>query len=189
MQPQAIQTLNDHFDASSKCAILKGITGTGKTLVMSHVIARANKPTLVLCHNKTLAAQLARELRAFLGSAELFISFYNHYRPESYKEATGTYVAKKSNINTDIDALRHRATRALLMQRHVGMPSDYIQASLNLNVGDAFEEDWPTALQHRMYTHVLTEDEFAPGTFQLLNLRSSSSSAADEPDMQQIILP
>ena len=88
---------------------------------MSHVIAQHGKPALVLCHNKTLAAQLARELRSFLGknAVELFVSYYNHYIPESYNEVTNTYVGKKSSVNQDIDAMRHRATRALLTRQDV----------------------------------------------------------------------
>ena len=202
-QPEAIAQLVDHFVSpdtnDDACAILRGITGTGKTLVMSHVIAKLQRPTLVLCHNKTLAAQLARELRSFLGNAELFISFYNHYRPESYKEATGTYVAKKSSINTDIDALRHRATRALLTQRHVvvvasvsclyglGMPSEYINASLNLHTGATFLQNWESTLQNMLYTKVSTvdDDEFAPGTFQYTAI---SSADDDTTLLEQIII-
>ena len=184
---------------------------------MSHVIAAVQRPTLVLCHNKTLAAQLAREIRSFLGQAELFISFYNHYRPESYKEATGTYVAKKSSINTDIDALRHRATRALLTQSHVvvvasvsclyglGIPSEYINASLTVHVGDDIDvtsqKGWESTLQHMLYTQVSTmnEDEFVPGTFQYTaipaddhnnnnNNNKSDTTTANTSMMEQIIL-
>lgn len=201
-QPQAIAQLVNHFlssDEDDACAILRGITGTGKTLVMSHVIEALQRPTLVLCHNKTLAAQLARELRSFLGNAELFVSFYNHYRPESYKEATGTYVAKKSSINSDIDALRHRATRSLLTQQHVvvvasvsclyglGMPSEYINASLNLHTGTTLSQDWEATLQNMLYTKVTTvdEDEFTPGTFQYTAISSMDDASSF---VQQIIL-
>jgi len=127
-QPEAIRKLlqqlrggNHPNIKGSRFSVLRGITGTGKTLVMSHLIAKHGKPTLVLCHNKTLAAQLARELRSFLGNnaVELFVSYYNHYVPESYNEVTGNYVAKKSSINSDIDAMRHRATRALLTRNDV----------------------------------------------------------------------
>lgn len=83
-QPQAIRQLIQQLQGGDKFSVLKGITGTGKTYVMSHVIAKWRRPTLVLCHNKTLAAQLARELRSFLpkNSVELFVSYYNHYLPE-----------------------------------------------------------------------------------------------------------
>ena len=110
---------------------------------MAHSIAKLGKPTLVLCHNKTLAAQLARELRSFLkkNHVQLFVSYYNHYVPESYSEVTGKHVAKKSSINDDLDALRHMATRALVQHRDVvvvasvsciyglGMPKAYLDKS------------------------------------------------------------
>ena len=117
---------------------------------MSHVIAGLQKPTLVLCHNKTLAAQLTRELRSFLGehsAVELFVSYYDHYIPESFKETTGRYIAKKSSINNDINALRHSATRALLTRRDVvvvatvsciyglGLPNEYLDASVEWEQG------------------------------------------------------
>ena len=196
-QPEAIERIVQHFsdNPTNSCAILRGITGTGKTCVMAHTIARLQKPTLVLCHNKTLAAQLARELRAFLGSAELFVSFYNNYTPESYKEATDTYVAKKSSINADIDALRHRATRALLTPSNgkpvvvvasvsclygLGLPSDYMDASLEVRVNEQLsleEQDFATALSRRlMYAQVETEDEFTPGTFQHIQWENPSDN-------------
>ena len=138
-----------------KFSTLCGITGTGKTLVMAHLIAARQCPTLVLCHNKTLAAQVARELRSFLGkgkkqgsAVELFVSYYNHYVPESFSETTQKYIGKKTSINHDIDALRHGATRALLTRRNVvvvasvsclyglGLPSEYLNASVEWVVGE-----------------------------------------------------
>lgn len=100
-QPKAIEDLVRGIQEGERFSVLRGATGTGKTFVMGHTIARLNRPTLVLCHNKTLAAQLARELKSFLGknSVELFVSYYNHYTPESYVESTGTYIAKKSSVN------------------------------------------------------------------------------------------
>lgn len=147
-QPQAIEDLVRSIQDGERFSVLRGATGTGKTFVMGHAIARLNRPTLVLCHNKTLAAQLARELKSFLGNnaVELFVSYYNHYTPESYVESTGTYIAKKSSINEEIDALRHRATRALLERSDVvivasvsciyglGMPKDYLDASVSISV-------------------------------------------------------
>src|SRR6056300_1219116 len=119
------------------------LNGTGKTMVMAHCIAALNRPTLVLCHNKTLAAQLARELRSYLNTnhVQLFVSYYNHYVPESYSESTGKYIAKKSSINDKLDTLRHMATRALVQHRDVvvvasvsciyglGMPRSYLDRS------------------------------------------------------------
>ena len=147
-QPQAIEDLVRNIQDGERFSVLRGATGTGKTFVMGHAIARLNRPTLVLCHNKTLAAQLARELKSFLGNnaVELFVSYYNHYTPESYVESTGTFIAKKSSVNEEIDALRHRATRALLERSDVvivasvsciyglGMPKDYLDASVSISV-------------------------------------------------------
>jgi excinuclease ABC subunit B len=126
------------------------ITGTGKTFVMAHTIARVGKPALVLCHNKTLAAQLARELRSLLrkNHVQLFVSYYNHYVPESYNEVTACYKAKKSSVNNELDALRHMATKSLLEHEDVvvvasvscifglGMPKAYLDATVKWTVGD-----------------------------------------------------
>jgi excinuclease ABC subunit B len=149
---------------------------------MSHIIANANKPCLVLCHNKTLAAQLARELRAFLSmnSVEFFVSYYNHYTPESYIETTGRYIAKKSSINAEIDALRHRATRALLTRPDVvvvasvsciyglGLPEEYINASEDIFVEQIV--DWNEFINgiHRMCYELNDDDEeFGRGKYQI----------------------
>ncbi|KAL3902374.1 MAG: hypothetical protein SGILL_010848, partial [Bacillariaceae sp.] len=121
-----------------------------KTFCMAHTIARVGKPTLVLCHNKTLAAQLARELRSSLKNTHvhLFVSYYNHYVPESYNEVKDRYTSKKSSINDELDALRHMATRSLLEHKDVvvvssvsciyglGMPKSYLDASIRWSVGD-----------------------------------------------------
>jgi len=185
-QPQAIQLLVQRLQQDKdRFAVLQGITGTGKTLVMSHAIAKCGKPTLVLCHNKTLAAQLARELRSFLGTnaVELFVSYYNHYVPEFYNEVSGTYGAKKSSINHDIDAMRHRATRALLTRNDVvivasvsciyglGLPEDYLDASRTLAVGDVMvgtpQEFMTDILQTAMlYQHEPSEDDLERGKYQ-----------------------
>ncbi|KAG7353282.1 excinuclease ABC subunit B [Nitzschia inconspicua] len=149
-QPQAIDQLVKQIKRGDKYSILRGATGTGKTFCMAHTIARIGKPTLVLCHNKTLAAQLARELRSCLkkNHVHLFVSYYNHYVPESYNEVTDRYTAKKSSINDELDALRHMATRSLLEHEDVvvvssvsciyglGMPKAYLDASIRWNVGD-----------------------------------------------------
>jgi superfamily II DNA or RNA helicase len=120
-QPQAIQQLVQQVRQGDRYSILRGCTGTGKTLVMAHAICQLGRPALVLCHNKTLAAQLARELRACFQNnhVQLFVSYYNHYIPESYQETSGKYTAKKSSINDELDALRHQATRALVQHQDV----------------------------------------------------------------------
>jgi excinuclease ABC subunit B len=181
-QPAAIEQLTEQLRAGDKFSILRGITGTGKTFVMSHLIANANKPCLVLCHNKTLAAQLARELRSFLSenAVELFVSYYNHYVPEAYVEATGKYIGKKSSVNAEIDALRHRATRALLTRSDVvvvasvsciyglGMPKEYLSNSLKLVAGTTVSwQEFSSKLENMLYD-VSTDDEgFARGQYQL----------------------
>lgn len=179
-QPQAIQQLMKQLEEGDKYSILRGITGTGKTFVMSHVIANWGKPTLVLCHNKTLAAQLARELRGFLSknAVELFVSYYDHYVPESFIESSGTYIAKKSSVNDEIDALRHRATRALLERKDVvvvasvsciyglGLPAEYLNASTSLEVGDAVDlQELIQQLESMLYTR--PDDEMLRGNYQL----------------------
>ncbi|CAJ1942476.1 unnamed protein product [Cylindrotheca closterium] len=182
-QPEAIQQLMKQLEEGDRFSILRGITGTGKTFVMSHCIAKYGQPTLILCHNKTLAAQLARELRSFLGNnaVELFVSFYNHYIPESFNEVSGRYVAKKSSINQEIDAMRHRATRALLMRQDVvvvasvsciyglGLPKDYMEASTTLQVGDNIEgrpDDFLSKLDSMLYINEQSDEEFGRGTYQ-----------------------
>lgn len=176
-QPQAIHQVCQNLQRS-KYAILQGATGTGKTFVMSHVIKHRNVPTLVLCHNKTLAAQLARELKSMLSknAVELFVSYYNHYIPESYKESTDTYIEKKSSINSNIDALRHFATRSLVTRPDVvvvasvscifghGLPSDYMEHATQINVGD-WNDDWGSVFLGMWYEP--TTDEFDRGQFQL----------------------
>jgi excinuclease ABC subunit B len=190
-QPEAIKQLMKQLAEGDRFSILRGITGTGKTLVMSHVIANHGTPTLVLCHNKTLAAQLTRELRAFLGKSavELFVSYYNHYVPESFVETTGKYTAKKSSVNADIDVLRHRATRALLTRRDVvvvasvsciyglGLPKEYLDASMECQVsgkgdGDGDNSnlvswnDFLDKMASMLYTENYNDDEFERGHFQ-----------------------
>jgi excinuclease ABC subunit B len=149
-QPRAIEILVQQVLKGDKYSILRGCTGTGKTLVMAHTISQIGRPTLVLCHNKTLAAQLTRELQSFLKTnhVQLFVSYYNHYVPESYIESTNRYTAKKSSINDELDALRHLATRSLVQYSDVvvvasvsciyglGMPKSYLDASLQWSVGD-----------------------------------------------------
>src|SRR5574341_1394937 len=115
-QPRAIRELTQGFTRGDRYQTLLGVTGSGKTMTMAHVIAAVGRPTLVLSHNKTLAAQLYGELKAFFptNAVEFFISYYDYYQPEAYVPATDTYIAKDSSINDDIDALRLRATSSLL---------------------------------------------------------------------------
>jgi len=115
-QPRAIRELTEGLRRGDKYQTLLGVTGSGKTMTMAHVVANFGKPTLVLSHNKTLAAQLYGELKAFFPSnaVEFFISYYDYYQPEAYVPATDTYIAKDSSINDDIERLRLRATSSLM---------------------------------------------------------------------------
>ena len=120
-QPQAIQQLVEGLNTGMKEQTLLGVTGSGKTFTMANVIAQVNRPTLVLAHNKTLAAQLCSEIREFFpnNAVEYFVSYYDYYQPEAYIPQTDTYIEKDSAINDEIDKLRHSATSALSERRDV----------------------------------------------------------------------
>ncbi|MDX1977918.1 MAG: excinuclease ABC subunit UvrB [Pseudanabaenaceae cyanobacterium bins.68] len=148
-QPKAIAALLAGLQAGKQFQTLLGATGTGKTMTMASVIAAHQKPTLVLAHNKTLAAQLCNELRQFFpeNAVEYFISYYDYYQPEAYIPVTDTYIEKSASINEEIDMLRHSATRSLFERRDVivvasvsciyglGIPEEYLKASIPLRVG------------------------------------------------------
>ncbi|MBE6863955.1 MAG: excinuclease ABC subunit UvrB [Ruminococcus flavefaciens] len=120
-QPKAIEQLVDGLNEGKKEQILLGVTGSGKTFTMANVIAKVNKPTIVLAHNKILAAQLCSEFREFFpeNSVEYFVSYYDYYQPEAYVPSTDSYIEKDSSINDEIDKLRHSATTALAERRDV----------------------------------------------------------------------
>jgi excinuclease ABC subunit B len=144
-QPQAIAQLITSIEAGNRYQTLLGATGTGKTFSIAAVIEKVGKPTLVLAHNKTLAAQLCNELREFFpnNAVEYFVSYYDYYQPEAYIPVTDTYIEKTAAINDEIDMLRHSATRSLFERRDVivvasisciyglGMPAEYLKAALN----------------------------------------------------------
>jgi excinuclease ABC subunit B len=148
-QPKAIAQLLELLSENHQYQTLLGATGTGKTHTIARVIEKIGKPTLVLAHNKTLAAQLCNELREFFpnNAVEYFISYYDYYQPEAYIPVSDTYIAKTSSINEEIDMLRHSATRSLFERRDVivvasisciyglGIPSEYLKASIPLRVG------------------------------------------------------
>ncbi|HMK92458.1 MAG TPA: DEAD/DEAH box helicase family protein, partial [Thermoleophilia bacterium] len=154
-QPQAVDSLTDGVLRGDRYQTLLGVTGSGKTFTMANVIARANRPTLVIAHNKTLAAQLCNEFREFLPDAavEYFVSYYDYYQPEAYVPQQDLYIEKDSSINDEIDRLRHAATNALLMRRDVvivasvscifglGSPDDYLQSVVLLRAGDRVDRD------------------------------------------------
>ncbi|XHR80651.1 MAG: excinuclease ABC subunit UvrB [Gloeotrichia echinulata GP01] len=148
-QPHAIAQLVASIQASNRYQTLQGATGTGKTFSVAAVIEKIGKPTLVLAHNKTLAAQLCNELREFFpkNAVEYFVSYYDYYQPEAYIAVTDTYIEKTASINDEIDMLRHSATRSLFERRDVivvasisciyglGMPAEYLKAAIPLKIG------------------------------------------------------
>ena len=148
-QPEAIEALSNGIENGLKEQVLLGVTGSGKTFTMANVIANANRPTLVLAHNKTLAAQLCSEFREFFpdNAVEYFVSYYDYYQPEAYIAHTDTYIEKDSAVNEEIDRLRHSATSALFERRDVivvssvsclyglGDPIDYRSMVISLRVG------------------------------------------------------
>lgn len=154
-QPQAIQQLTAGLQNGTKEQILLGATGTGKTFTISNVIAQANKPTLVLAHNKTLAGQLYSEFKQFFphNAVEYFVSYYDFYQPEAYVPSSDTYIEKDSSINDEIDKLRHSATSSLLERNDVivvasvssifglGDPAEYQKHVISLRVGQQLERD------------------------------------------------
>src|SRR2546429_1870913 len=120
-QERAIGELVDGLERGDRCQTLLGVTGSGKTFTMAQAIARVNRPTLVMVHNKTLAAQLFQEFRRFFpdNAVEYFVSYYDYYQPEAYVPASDTYIEKEATINEEIDRLRLSATRALFERRDV----------------------------------------------------------------------
>ena len=148
-QPQAISQLVDSIKSGNRFQTLLGATGTGKTHTVARVIEKIGKPTLVLAHNKTLAAQLCNELRGFFpkNAVEYFVSYYDYYQPEAYIPVTDTYIEKTAQINDEIDMLRHSATRSLFERRDVvvvasisciyglGIPTEYLNAAIPFGVG------------------------------------------------------
>jgi excinuclease ABC subunit B len=151
-QPRAIEQLVSGIKHNKKDQVLLGVTGSGKTFTMANIIAQLGKPALIMAHNKTLAAQLYKEFKAFLpqNAVEYFVSYYDYYQPEAYIPKTDVYIEKDSQINEQIDLMRHSATRALLERRDVvvvssvsciyglGSPELYSQMVLMVKVGEEF---------------------------------------------------
>ena len=154
-QPQAIERLVQGLERGDAYQTLMGVTGSGKTFTVANVIARVQRPTLVIVHNKTLAAQLCTELREFFpeNAVEYFVSYYDYYQPEAYLPQSDTYIEKDASINEEIDRLRHAATQALFERRDVvivasvsaiyglGSPEDYERITLTLERGRAYDRD------------------------------------------------
>ncbi|HIS25793.1 MAG TPA: excinuclease ABC subunit UvrB [Candidatus Pullilachnospira intestinigallinarum] len=179
-QPQAIDQLVKGFKEGNQCETLLGVTGSGKTFTMANVIQQLNKPTLIIAHNKTLAAQLYSEFKEFFpnNAVEYFVSYYDYYQPEAYVPSTDTYIAKDSAINDEIDRLRLSATAALSERRDViivssvsciygiGSPKDYQNMIVSLRPG--MEKDRDQVLRELIDMQYERNDmDFHRGTFRV----------------------
>ena len=179
-QPQAIADLVKGFKEGNQCQTLLGVTGSGKTFTMANVIQQLNKPTLIIAHNKTLAAQLYGEFKEFFpnNAVEYFVSYYDYYQPEAYVPSSDTYIAKDSSINEEIDKLRLSATSALSERRDVivvssvsciygiGSPKDYMEMIISLRPGmEKDRDDVIKALIDIQYDR--NDMDFHRGTFRV----------------------
>ena len=154
-QPKAIKTMSDSINSGNKFQTLLGVTGSGKTFTMANIIKETKKPTLVITHNKTLAAQLYSEFKEFFpnNAVEYFVSYYDYYQPEAYVAHSDTYIEKDSAINDEIDKLRYSATAAILERRDVvivasvsciyglGDPTDYLEMMVSLRPNQQKDRD------------------------------------------------
>ena len=179
-QPKAVDSLVAGIERGERHQVLLGVTGSGKTFTMANTIARIDRPTLVIAHNKTLAAQLCGEFKEFFpeNAVEYFVSYYDYYQPEAYIAQSDTYIAKDAAINEEIEKLRHSATAALLERRDViivasvstiyglGDPEEYQGMSLSLRVGQEISrEDILKKLVEIQYTR--NDIDFQRGTFRV----------------------
>ncbi|MDO4313202.1 MAG: excinuclease ABC subunit UvrB [Eubacteriales bacterium] len=179
-QPQAIEALVKGFKEGNQCQTLLGVTGSGKTFTLANVIQQLNKPTLIIAHNKTLAAQLYGEFKEFFpeNAVEYFVSYYDYYQPEAYVPSSDTYIAKDSAINDEIDKLRHSATAALSERRDViivasvsciyglGSPIDYQEMVISLRPG--MEKDRDDVIRKLIdIQYDRNEMDFHRGTFRV----------------------
>ena len=179
-QPQAIADLVKGFREGNQCETLLGVTGSGKTFTMANVIQQLNKPTLIIAHNKTMAAQLYGEFKEFFpnNAVEYFVSYYDYYQPEAYVPSSDTYIAKDSSINEEIDKLRLSATSALIERRDVivvasvsciyglGSPKDYERMIISLRPG--MEKDRDQVIRELVDIHYDRNDmDFHRGTFRV----------------------
>ena len=179
-QPKAIETLHANLIASESFQTLLGVTGSGKTFTVANVIARENRPTLIIAPNKTLAAQLYGEFKDFFphDRVHYFVSYYDYYQPEAYIPSSDTYIEKDASINEEIDKMRHAATRALLEQRNtiivasvsciygLGAPEDYFRMMLYVERGEEISREvLLKKLVHMQYQR--SDDNFSRGTFRV----------------------
>jgi len=179
-QPEAIKTLVEHLAGGKDRCVLLGVTGSGKTFTMAHVIAELNRPALILVHNKTLAAQLYSEFKELFpdSAVRYFVSYYDYYQPEAYVPASDTYIEKDASVNDEIDKLRHSATKALLERRDVivvasvsciyglGAPEAYFEMMMYIEAGDKLER---SVLLRRLVElrYDRNDVEFRTGTFRV----------------------
>jgi excinuclease ABC subunit B len=179
-QPAAIKALAERVDSGATDTVLLGATGTGKSATTAWLIEQAQRPTLVMAPNKTLAAQLANEFRELLPDAavEYFVSYYDYYQPEAYVPQTDTYIEKDSSINEEVERLRHSATNSLLTRRDVvvvstvsciyglGTPEEYVERALKIKVGEERDRD---ELLRTLVTEQYTRNDlsFTRGTFRV----------------------
>ncbi|MGD8941982.1 MAG: excinuclease ABC subunit UvrB [Desulfobacterales bacterium] len=192
-QPAAIETLSRNIKDGRRHNVLLGVTGSGKTFAMAHVIARVNKPTLVLAPNKTLAAQLYNEFKQLFpeNAVEYFVSYYDYYQPEAYIPSTDTYIQKDSSINDMIDKLRHSATRSVLSRRDIvvvasvscifglGAPEDYLAMRVDVETDMEFSRD--TLLYDLISMHYERNDvDFYRGVFRVRGDRVEIFPAYEE---------
>ncbi|MDQ5957592.1 MAG: excinuclease subunit [Patescibacteria group bacterium] len=197
-QPKAIKELTEEVEANSKKTTLLGATGTGKTFTIANVVQNVQKPTLVVAHNKTLAAQLAQEFRSFFPDAAVhyFVSYYDYYQPEAYMPATDTYIEKDARINEEIDRLRHASTQSLLTRSDViicasvsciyglGSPVEYEKENIHLVVGESSSK---TEIMKRLIGvhYERTNADLSPGSFRAVGNRVDVM-AVSETTMLQI---
>ena len=180
-QPQAIKELIEGIKKGERHQTLLGVTGSGKTFTAANVIAAVQKPTLVIAHNKTLAAQLSQEYRDFFPDAAVhyFVSYYDYYQPEAYMPVTDTYIEKEAQINEEIERLRHAATQALLTRKDVivvasvsciyglGSPEEYEKVHIHLKVGEKIsQKELLRKLVHIYFER--TNADLSPGVFRVV---------------------
>ena len=180
-QPKAISKLAKNLDAGVKEQTLLGVTGSGKTFTIANVIEKVNRPTVIMAHNKTLAAQLYEEFREIFpdNAVHYFVSYYDYYQPEAYIPSSNTYIAKDSQINDHIDQLRHASTSALFNRKDViivssvsciygiGSPKDYFNMTIELGSKDLLERE--TLLEELIkIQYTRSRFELTRGTFRAI---------------------
>ena len=187
-QPQAIEALTEGLEKGLKHQVLLGVTGSGKTFTMANIIKNANRPALVIAHNKTLAAQLAAEFREFFpeNAVGYFVSYYDYYQPEAYIPSSDTFIEKDASVNDEIDRMRHSATAWLSERRDVvivasvsciyglGDPEEYEDMSVSLREGSEIDRD---ALLRRLVDMQYTRNDFEPARGECIDI---SPAAAQE---------